>query len=176
MATVDLVCTYDTPLSNAWTSDGSTLLTTGDTSISSIDGNSAIITSRAQILTTSLAFQTNAASVIPSGSTINSIQLIARLRVSGGNGTLYVKNPGGFADGGAAAHTITFNSTMATYTSIDLAIEKPSVLTDPLTSGYLRMYHDSGFGQTFTVDYVSFRVTYTEGGLAIPQMFMMENF
>lgn len=176
MATVDLVCTYDTSLSNAWTSDGATLLTTGNTLISSIDGNSAIIDSRSAFQTTGLAFQTNAASAIPSGATINAVQLIARLRVSGGNGTLYVKDPGGFADGGAAAHTITFNSTMTTYTSIDLAIEKPAILTNPLTSGYVRMYHDSGFGQSFVVDYISLRVTYTEGGIAIPQMFLMENF
>lgn len=170
MATVDLVCTFDAANSDAWT---------GGTNISTNNNTSASI-GAAYAALKKLAFTTNASSVIPPGAVKTAVQLI--LKYHSGylcTTSAYVKDPGGFADGGSAAHTLTLygSGTSTLQTSIDISTERPAVLTDDLADGYIRMFHDenSGYENTLYVDYLSLRVTYTEGGGAVPLMFMNEN-
>lgn len=166
MPTVDLVCTYDSSTSDAWT-NGSNI---------SVDDGSRASRYKSQFQLVPLGFTTDAATAIPAGAIKTSIQLVVKLQVSGAYGQVYLKDPGSFADGGSAAHSITFSSALTTYVTGNLITEKPALATDPLTSGYIRMYHTSEYMETFYVDYVSLRVTYTEAASGYPHQFMFESF
>lgn len=170
MAVVDLVCTYDSATSAAWTNGSN---------ISTNNGTNAEISGITTGQLVNLGFTTDAASVIPPGSVITSVQLILKYHsLYYCNNYAYVKTPGGFPDGGSASHTLQFLGSSSTLlTSINIGVERPAVYSDPLTSGQIRLFHDdsSGFPNTLYVDYLSLRVTYTEGS-AFPQMFLMEAF
>jgi hypothetical protein len=171
MPTVDLVCSYDAAGGDAWTNGSN--ISTNNSSYASIGG-----VNFAQLK--SLGFTTNAASAIPAGSTVTSIKLLVRF---GGqylcNYSVYLKNPGGFSDGGSASHTRTFYGG-ATLSSVlespELSVERPAILTADLSSGQIRMFHDdnSGFPNELWVEYISLRVTYTEGN-NLPFFFVNEN-
>lgn len=165
MATVDLVCTFDGVGSSAWT-DG--------TNITVADGNTAYI-NVGQYALAKLAFTTNAVEAIPAGATKTSVKLVVRARVGFATGKAYLKEPGGFSDGGSAGHTVSLTTTLTTYVSSELSIERPEILTDSLASGYVRLLHEYSYAANILVDYIALRVTYTEGGGSIPLLFMSEN-
>lgn len=169
MATVDLVCSYDPVL--AWIAGSN---------ISAEDGATAYLAANSGVYA-NLYFTTDVATALPAGAVISEAQLIIKLRTaaSAAAALVYVKNPGGFVDGGAASHTINFNTaTLTKFTSTGMAAERPAVLVaDNWLTGQLRMIQSSGSSRTFHVDYLSIRLTYTVPSAApAPTLFMSENF
>ena len=152
MATVDLVCSYDPVI--AWTTGSNISVEDGATAYLSAGSGSYA----------NLYFTTNVATSLPAGAVISEAQLIIKVRTaaSAASALVYVKEPGGFPDGGVASHTINFNtSTLTKFTSTGMAAESPVVLdAGNWLSGYVRMIQTSGASRTFHVDYLSIRLTY----------------
>lgn len=162
MPTVTLTCTYDSANSAAWT-NGANISTNNNTS-ATISATSGSLTK--------LGFTTDAASVIPVGATIVGARMVLRARISAGTGYGYLKDPGSYPDGGTAAHSILYNTTLTTYTSIDLG---SIVYSSSWLSGYIRLTNDSGTTQTQTVDYLAFEIDYVMPGSG-NAFFFGENF
>jgi len=169
MPSVDLVCTYDSANSDAWTSGAS---------ISVNDGTSASFTQSSGVYA-KLGFTTDVATALPAGAIITAAQLIIKIRTTvAGAALVYIKDPGGFVDGGASVGTINFNSaTLTLYTGADVGAERPATLVAANWSSgaFVRMIQTSGSARTFNVDYLSIRLTYTMPA-AGNAMFFGENF
>lgn len=166
MPTVDLTCTFNAATSSSWTNG--VYATTDDAfEASYLVGPGGLA---------SLGVTTDAATAIPPGVTITDVRVVVKARTSAGaSGGVYLKTPGGFADGGAAGHTVVIGSGTGLYVSENVLLERPIIATDSLTDLVFRLYND-GATQSLLVNYITLRVVYEVSTGGSPLMFLNENF
>ena len=80
----------------------------------------------------SFYFGTNAAAVIPADAVLTDLRLVTYVKNSLYLGHFYIKYPGGFSDGGQAAHTTSFGTSSLALEAVsaNLLNEKPITATE----------------------------------------------